>query len=205
MTMKIAAVIGAVLFGVLVLAFSYTAGYVISVNNQLVTLDQNATAKWAGVQAMYQRRSDLIPNLVETVQGFARQERRVLTEVTRARASATGMQLTADAIKDPAALAKFQAAQSQLSGALARLLVTIEKYPHLKSSAHFLALQDQLEATENRIAVERQRFNGAVQDYNTRVRLWPGSLVAQRAGYRERPYFEADANAAKAPRVTFPQ
>src|ERR1700758_3233928 len=150
----------------------------VGINNELVALEQNVNEKWAQVQNVYQRRADLIPNLVETVKGFATQERTVLEEVTRARASATSIQLTPEALNDPKALERFQAAQNQLTGALSRLLVTVERYPELKSNQNFLALQSQLEGTENRIAVERMRYNEAVRDYNTRLRIFPGSLVA---------------------------
>src|SRR3989442_6611901 len=130
----------AVLAVVLLLAIA-TVGWAVSVNNQLVRLDQDVNEKWAQVQNVYQRRADLVPNLVETVKGFAAQERTVLEEVTKARASASSIQLTPEALKDPKALEKFQAAQSQLSGALSRLLVTVERYPELKSNQNFLALQ----------------------------------------------------------------
>src|SRR5438094_9486660 len=156
--------------------------WAVSINNQLVVLDQNVGEKWAQVQNVYQRRADLIPNLVETVKGFATQERTVLEEVTRARASATGVQLTPEALNDPKAMERFQAAQQQLTGALSRLMVTVERYPELKSNQNFLALQTQLEGTENRIAVERRRFNESVRDYNTRLRLFPGSVVASPGG-----------------------
>ncbi len=188
---------------VVVLVVGGLAAWSISVNNQLVTLDQNVSEKWAQVQNVYQRRADLVPNLVETVKGFAAQERTVLEEVTRARASATAIQLTPQALSDPKALERFQAAQNQLSGALSRLLVTVERYPDLKSNQNFLALQTQLEGTENRITVERRRFNEAVRDYNTRVRLFPGSAVAGFAGFQPKAFFEATADAATAPKVKF--
>jgi LemA protein len=140
---------------------------------------------------------------VETVKGFAAQERTVLEEVTRARASASSIQLTPEALNDPKALERFQAAQSQLSGALSRLLVTVERYPELKSNQNFLALQSQLEGTENRIAVERRRFNEAVREYNTRLRLFPGSLVARFAGFQPKAFFEAAPDAATPPKVKF--
>ncbi|OLC13270.1 MAG: LemA family protein [Candidatus Rokubacteria bacterium 13_1_40CM_69_27] len=178
-------------------------GWAVSVNNQLVRLDQDVNEKWAQVQNVYQRRADLIPNLVETVKGFAAQERTVLEEVTRARASATSVQLTPQALNDPKALERFQAAQSQLSGALSRLLVTVERYPELKSNQNFLALQTQLEGTENRIAVERRRFNEAVRGYNTRLKLFPGSVVAGMTGFRPKAFFEATADAATPPKVKF--
>jgi LemA protein len=179
------------------------AAWAVSVNNQLVRFDQDVNEKWAQVQNVYQRRADLVPNLVETVKGFAAQERTVLEEVTKARASASSIQLTPEALKDPKALEKFQAAQSQLSGALSRLLVTVERYPELKSNQNFLALQSQLEGTENRITVERRKFNESVRDYNTRLRLFPGSLVAGFSGYQARPFFEAAPDAATAPKVKF--
>src|SRR5216117_4112517 len=175
----------------------------VRVQNDLVRLDQDVNEKWAQVQNVYQRRADLIPNLVETVKGFAAQERTVLTEVTRARASASSIQLTPQALGDPKALERFQAAQNQLSGALSRLLVTVERYPDLKSNQNFLTLQSQLEGTENRITVERRRFNEAVRDYNTRLRLFPGSVVASRAGYQPKAFFEATGDAATAPKVKF--
>jgi LemA protein len=189
------AVIALVVVGVLMWA--------IGVNNQLVTLDQNVNEKWAQVQNVYQRRADLIPNLVETVKGFAAQERAVLTEVTQARANATSIRLTPEALNDPQAMAKFQAAQNQLSGALSRLLVTVERYPELKSNANFLALQTQLEGTENRITVERQRYNEAVREYNTRLRLFPASVIAGVMGFRAKAFFEAAPGSETPPKVKF--
>jgi LemA protein len=175
----------------------------VGVNNQLVALEQNVNEKWAQVQNVYQRRADLIPNLVETVKGFAAQERTVLEEVTRARASASSIQLTPEALNDPKAFERFQAAQNQLSGALSRLLVTVERYPELKSNQNFLALQNELAGTENRIAVERRRFNEAVREYNTRLRMFPGNLVASFAGFRPKAFFEAAPDAATPPKVKF--
>jgi len=175
----------------------------VSVNNSLVGAEQNVNAQWAQVQTVYQRRADLIPNLVETVKGFATQERTVLTDVTQARARATGVQLTPEALNDPKAMERFQAAQQQLSGALGRLLVTVERYPELKSNQNFLALQSQLEGTENRIAVERRRYNEAVRDYNTRLSTFPNRIVASFAGFKSKAYFEAAPDAATAPKVKF--
>jgi LemA protein len=177
--------------------------WAVSVNNQLVVLDQNVAEKWSQVQNVYQRRADLIPNLVETVKGFAAQERTVLEEVTKARASATSIQLTPEALNDPKALERFQAAQNQLSGALSRLLVTVERYPDLKSNQNFLALQSQLEGTENRITVERRRFNESVREYNTRLRLFPGSMIARLSGYQPKAFFEAAPDAQTVPKVKF--
>ncbi len=178
-------------------------GWSISVNNDLVRLEQAVNERWAQVQNVYQRRADLIPNLVETVKGFATQERTVLEDVTRARASATSIQVTPETLNDPQALQKFQAAQNQLTGALSRLLVTVERYPDLKSNQNFLALQTQLEGTENRIARERQRFNEAVREYNTRLRLFPGSIIARVTGYQPKAFFEAAPEAATPPKVKF--
>ena len=178
-------------------------GWAVGVNNQLVRLEQGVNEAWAQVQNVYQRRADLVPNLVETVRGFAKQEREVLESVTRARASATAVQLTPEALNDPEALQRFQEAQQQLTGALSRLLVTVERYPELRSSENFLALQTQLEGTENRIAVERRRFNEAVRDYNTRLRLFPASLVARVAGFQPKAFFEATPDAATPPPVKF--
>jgi LemA protein len=175
----------------------------VGINNQLVRLEQGVNETSAQVQNVYQRRADLIPNLVETVKGFAAQERTVLTEVTEARAKATGIQLTPQTLNDPKAMERFQAAQGQLSGALSRLLVVVEKYPELKSNQNFLQLQSQLEGTENRIAVERRRFNEAVRDYNTRLGLAPGSIVARLLGFTPKAYFEAAPDAATPPKVKF--
>jgi LemA protein len=193
-------VIGLIVVGVLV---ALVIGWGVGINNQLVQQEQNVNEKWAQVQNVYQRRADLIPNLVETVKGFAAQEREVLEAVTRARASASSIQLTPEALNDPKALERFQAAQSQLSGALSRLLVTVERYPELKSNQIFLALQSQLEGTENRIAVERRRFNEAVREYNTRLKLFPGSLMARLAGFQPKAFFEAAPDAATPPKVKF--
>ena len=187
---------------ILVLAAA-VVGWAISVNNQLVRLEQNVNEKWAQVQNVYQRRTDLIPNLVETVKGFAAQERTVLNEVISARARASSIQLPPEALSDPSALRQFQAAQNQLGGALSRLLVTVERYPELRSNQNFLTLQSQLEGTENRIAVERQRFNEAVREYNTRLRIFPGSIVAGMRGFREKAFFEATPGAATPPKVKF--
>ena len=175
----------------------------VGINNQLVTLQQNVNEKSSQVQNVYQRRTDLIPNLVETVKGFATQERTVLTEVTEARSKASSIQLTPETLNDPKAMERFQAAQGQLTGALSRLMVVVEKYPELKSNQNFLQLQSQLEGTENRIAVERRRFNEAVRDYNTRLGLAPGSIVARLLGFTPKAYFEASPDAATPPKVKF--
>jgi LemA protein len=194
-TLGVIAIVALIVIGLLV--------WGTGINNRLVGSEQNVNEKWAQVQNAYQRRADLIPNLVETVKGFAQQERTVLEEVTRARASASGVQLTPEMLKDPEAVRKFQEAQSQLGGALGRLLVTVERYPDLKSNQNFLALQSQLEGTENRISVERRRFNDAVRDYNTQVKRLPDSLVASFRGFQERAFFEAAPGSEAAPKVKF--
>ncbi|MGA0595056.1 LemA family protein [Enterovirga sp. CN4-39] len=146
--------------------------------NNVPTLQERANAAWGEVQNQYQRRADLIPNLVETVKGYAQQEREVLTEVTEARAKAASVKVDASTITDPAKFKEFQDAQNQLSGALGRLLVTVERYPDLKSNQNFLALQSQLEGTENRIAVARRDYIQTVQAYNTELRTIPGRWIA---------------------------
>jgi len=192
-----------VVLGVVVLVIVGVVIWGVGVNNQLVLAEQAVNEKWAQVQNVYQRRADLIPNLVETVKGFAAQERTVLEEVVTARASATSIKATPELVNDPAAFQKFQQAQNQLGGALSRLLVTVERYPELKSNQNFLALQSQLEGTENRIAVERRRFNEAVRDYNTRLNLFPGSLVASFRGFKPKAYFEAAPGSEQPPKVKF--
>ena len=192
-----------IVLGVIVLVVLGGIGWAVGVNNDLVARDQDVKEKWAQVQNVYQRRADLVPNLVETVKGFAAQERTVLDEVTRARASVAGIKATPELLNDPQALQKFQQAQSELGGALSRLLVVVERYPDLKSNQNFLALQSQLEGTENRIAVERRRFNESVREYNTRLRLFPGSLVASFAGFRDKAFFEAAPGSEAVPKVRF--
>ena len=192
-----------IVLGVIVLVVLGGIGWAVGVNNDLVARDQDVKEKWAQVQNVYQRRADLVPNLVETVKGFAAQERTVLDEVTRARASVAGIKATPELLNDPQALQKFQQAQSELGGALSRLLVVVERYPDLKSNQNFLALQSQLEGTENRIAVERRRFNESVREYNTRLRLFPGSLVASFAGFRDKAFFEAAPGSEAVPRAKF--
>ncbi len=194
---------GLVLLGVVAILIIVALGAFVSIGNDLVAREQAMRGAWAQVENVYQRRADLVPNLVETVKGFAAQERAVLEEVTRARASVAGMQVTPELIRDPEALRKFQEAQAQLGGALGRLLAVVERYPDLKSNQNFLALQNQLEGTENRIAVERRRFNEAVRDYNTVVRRFPGSVVASLRGFRERPYFEATPGSEAPPAIKF--
>jgi LemA protein len=175
--------------------------------NDIPRLDEAVTAAWAQVQNQYQRRADLVPNLVEVVKGFAAQEKDVLTSVVEARAKATQVQvqITPEMLSDPAALQKFEAAQGQLTSALSRLLVTVERYPDLKSSANFATLQAQLEGTENRIAVSRRDFIQAVQAYNTELRTFPGVVWKQLlySDAQPRQSFVAGPGAENAPKVKF--
>ncbi len=173
--------------------------------NTLQSTDEQIKASWAEVVNQYQRRADLVPNLVNTVKGFAAQEREVLLGVTNARARVGAIQATPELINDPEAFAKFQAAQGQLSSALARLLVVVERYPELKSDANFRDLQAQLEGTENRIAVARNRYIKAVQQYNVVVRQFPSNLTAMLFGYKQKPQFtvEDEKGISTAPKVDF--
>jgi LemA protein len=171
--------------------------------NSLVSLDEKVNAAWAQVQNVYQRRSDLIPNLVATVQGAADFERGTLTDVIEARSKATRITVDESILNDPAKFEQFQAAQGELSGALARPLVAVEAYPTLKANENFLALQSQLEGSENRIAVERRNFNEAAQGYNAVIRRLPTALIARLGGFERKAYFEAEPAAQKAPEVKF--
>jgi LemA protein len=172
--------------------------------NRLVRSQQAVDQSWAQVQNVYQRRADLIPNLVNTVQGGANFEKSTLTEVTNARASVGRVQIDPNkAPADAAKLEEFQQAQGQLSNALSRLLVVVERYPELKANQNFLTLQAQLEGTENRISVERGNFNTAVQNYNTAVRSFPTNFIAGMFGFSPRPFFNAQPGAEKAPAVNF--
>jgi LemA protein len=194
---------GLIVIGVIVLIVVLGFATLFGVYNGFVAADQSVSEKWAQVQNVYQRRADLIPNLVETVKGFAAQEKTVLEAVTQARASAGSIKATPELLNDPAAFKKFQDAQNQLGGALSRLLVTVERYPELKSNQNFLALQSQLEGTENRITVERQRFNEAVRDYNTKIKLMPWAVVARLAGFKEKAFFESAPGSETVPKVKF--
>lgn len=172
--------------------------------NQLVSLDESVKSAWSQVQNQYQRRADLIPNLVATVQGAATFEKETLEGVIEARAKATQIQINADdVINNPEKFRQFQQAQDGLSSALSRLLVTVEQYPNLKANQNFLDLQTQLEGTENRIGVERRRFNETVQAYNSKLRTFPTVVIAGMMGFQQRPYFEASPDAQQAPKVDF--
>ncbi len=170
--------------------------------NGLVQKDENVNEQWAKVQSQYQRRADLIPNLVSTVKGAAEFERGTLTDVINARAKATSTQVNVDDLS-PENIQKFQAAQDQLSGALSRLLVSVERYPDLKANQNFLELQAQLEGTENRITVARNDFNAVVNDYNQSVRTFPNAIFAGMFGFDRKGFFEASQAAQNAPQVQF--
>ena len=190
-----------VVAGVLVLLVLWGIGSY----NGLVTAQQQVDAQWAQVQSAYQRRADLIPNLVATVKGSAAFERETLTDVVEARARVGQVtpQATSEILNNPQQFQQFQQAQDQLSSALSRLLVVVERYPELRSTAAFQDLMNQLEGTENRINVERNRFNEAAQAYNTRIKRFPTALFAGMFGFAPRPYFEAAPGAETAPRVDF--
>lgn len=182
---------------VVIAYFSFKGMY-----NNMVTMQEATAGQWANVETSYQRRADLIPNLVNTVKGAADFERETLTEVIEARSKATSVQVNADDI-DPQQLQKFQAAQDQLSGALSRLLVSVERYPDIKANQNFLALQSQLEGTENRISVERRRFNETVQSYNAYIKKFPQTIIANMSGFEKKGYFQAAAGSENAPAVEF--
>lgn len=182
---------------ILILGGCACSGY-----NNMVRLDENVTAKWANVQSDYQRRADLIPNLVNTVKGAANFEQETLTGVIEARARATQVNINPGEL-NPENIARFQEAQGELSGALSRLLVTVERYPELKANQNFLDLQKQLEGTENRIKVSRNDFNAAVQQYNQTVRRFPNNIFAGLFGFGVKQPFQAEAGAERAPEVQF--
>jgi len=171
--------------------------------NTIPTLDEQVNASWAQVQNQYKRRTDLIPNLVETVKGYAAHEQKTLTDVVEARAKATSVNVTPDMLSNPEAVKNFEQSQAQLSGALSRLMVVVEKYPNLKANQNFIALQSQLEGTENRITVARQDYINAVQAYNTEVRTFPGRFWAMVYSAKPKESFTAPAGSENAPAVKF--
>jgi len=197
--MKIGCGVGVVLILIVIMFFSWVMG----IYNNLVTLDENVTQSWSQVENQYQRRADLIPNLVNTVKGVAEFEKETFTQVTEARSRVNQINVSSDMLNDPQAFQQFQAAQNNLGSALSRLLVTVEKYPDLKANENFLQLQSQLEGTENRISVERRKFNQSVQGYNTTIRRFPAKIVASFTGFNEKQYFEAVEGSDVAPKVEF--
>jgi LemA protein len=191
--MVLLVVLGVVVFAAMGLAGAY---------NGLVQMEEGVKKAWSQVENVYQRRLDLIPNLVETVKGYAAHEKSTFMAVTEARAKAAGT-ISADVISDPAKFQMFQESQAALSSALSRLLVVVEKYPDLKASENFLSLQTQLEGTENRISVERGRFNEAAQSFNTKLRQFPTNLIGGMFGFKQKEYFQSDVEAKVAPKVEF--
>jgi len=189
--------------GAIVIIFIMLFSWVTGKYNGFVSLNEGVKGAWSQVENVYQRRSDLIPNLVATVKGVANFEKETYTAVTEARAKVGQMKIDATQLDDPEAFARFQKAQDGLSGALQRLMVVSENYPQLKANENFFQLQAQLEGTENRITVERQKFNQVVQDYNTAIKKFPGVIIANFGGFREKAYFKAAEGADQAPKVQF--
>jgi LemA protein len=192
-------VVGVLIFMIVVLAFYLTRSY-----NNMVKLNEAVKEKWGQVENVYQRRFDLIPNLVETVKGVAAFEKETFTAVTEARSKAKGtFNVSEEVLNNPEMFEKFQQAQNSLSSALQRLMVVVEKYPELKANQNFLSLQDQLEGTENRITVERKRFNEVAREFNTYIKQFPRVLLANLFGFREKAYFKSAEGAETAPKVKF--
>lgn len=190
--------------GAIVLVVIAVAGLVlVGGYNSLVTGEESVKSAWSQVENVYQRRADLIPNLVATVKGVANFEKETYTAVAEARAKAGQVTVTPEMLNDPAAFQKFQQAQGELSSALSRLLVVAERYPELKANQNFLDLQSQLEGTENRISTERLKFNQTAQSYNTMVRRFPKNFIASIFGFKEKAYFTAEPGSNKAPEVKF--
>jgi LemA protein len=201
--MKRGCLFGVVVVGAIVVLVFMVGSLFLGRYNQMVQKQEGVNEAWSQVENQYQRRSDLVPMLVETVKGVANFERETYTAVTEARAKAGQVQLGTGVINDPQAFQRFQAAQDELSSALSRLLVTVERYPELKANQNFLELQSQLEGTENRIAVERRRFNDTAREYNAYIRTIPNNFIAGIAGFTPKPYFESAPGAEKAPKVEF--
>ncbi len=200
MSKGLIAVVG--ILGLLLLVGLGIFGWYYGVKNDLVRQEENVTSAWSQVENVYQRRADLIPNLVRTVKGYAAHEQDTLVQVTEARSKVNNINL-GNTVNDPLKMEQFQKAQGELSSALSRLMVVVEKYPDLKANENFRDLQVQLEGTENRIAVERKRYNDAAQEFNTRIRQFPASIVAGIAGFQRKAYFQAQPGAEKAPEVNF--
>jgi LemA protein len=189
--------------GIIVLFVIIMVVWGIGSYNNLVTLNESVEQSWSQVENQYQRRADLIPNLVNTVKGYAEFERGVLTDVTEARAKVSQFNVTPEVLNDPQSFQRFQQLQGELSGALSRLLVTVENYPVLKANENFLQLQAQLEGTENRISVERRNFNQTVQQYNTTIKRFPTSIFAGIFGFNEKQYFTSTPGTETPPKVEF--
>lgn len=200
--MKRGLLITLIVVAVLVIIGMMTYGWFKNSYNEMVVLDENVTAKWAQVENVYQRRADLIPNLVNTVKGYATHEKETLEGVIEARSKATSVNIDANNLT-PQSFQAFQQAQEGLTSALSKLMVVVERYPELKANQNFLELQAQLEGTENRIAVERKKFNEATQNFNTYIKLFPKNMLANMYGFQAKPYFQAQAGSEKAPEVQF--
>ncbi|MHC1705478.1 MAG: LemA family protein [Tenuifilaceae bacterium] len=190
-------IIGAIILVVILLYSSIKGSY-----NNMVTRDEAVMGQWGNVENVYQRRSDLIPNLVSTVKGYADFEQKTLTDVIEARSKATQVKISPENLNQES-LKQFQSAQGELSSTLSRLMMVVEQYPNLKANQNFLDLQAQLEGTENRIAVERKRFNDLSQEYNSYIRQFPKNIWANIFGFEKKVYFEAEDGAEKAPKVSF--
>jgi len=191
-----------IIIGVIVLFVIIIISWSTGIYNGLVSREEGVNSQWSQVENVYQRRADLIPNLVTTVKGYANFEKSTLTAVIEARSKATAVNISPKNL-DAASLQKFQSAQDGLSSALGRLMVVVERYPDLKANQNFLELQAQLEGTENRITVERQKFNESAQDYNTYIRKFPKNIFSGMFGFQKKAYFEAQQGAEKAPQVQF--
>lgn len=201
--MKKGLLIGCGILGVLLVIAIAIFSWAVGIYNNLVTLNEEVLKAWSQVENQYQRRYDLIPNLVATVKGAADFERGTLNDVVNARASVGQLKVTPEILENPQLFRQFQQAQDNLSSALSRLMVVVENYPQLKANENFLSLQAQLEGTENRIAVERKRYNEAVQVYNTTIKRFPAAIIANFTGFREKLYFQATAGAEQPPQVKF--
>jgi LemA protein len=196
-------IIALAIVGGIILIGIMTITWGVRTYNMLVGMDESVNGAWSQVQNQYQRRFDLIPNLVETVKGYATHEKETLENVTNARAKVGQMVISPEVLKNPQSFQMFEKAQGELTSALTRLMAVSENYPNLKANENFLQLQAQLEGTENRIAVERRRFNEVVQAYNTKIKTVPTSLVAGFGGFTYKPYFQSAAGAETAPKVKF--
>lgn len=201
--MKKGLAIGLGIVGFIILLVVIIFSWGIGVYNSLVSLDEQVISSWSQVQNQYQRRADLVPNLVNTVKGVANFEKETYTAVTEARSKVGQINVSPEILNNPQMFQKFQQAQDGLSSALSRLLVAVEAYPQLKANENFLQLQAQLEGTENRIAVERKKFNESVQTYNTKIRKFPANIIAGFAGFGQKQYFQASEAAQQVPNVQF--
>lgn len=201
--MKKGTIIGLSIAAIIILFLIILISWGVKTYNNLVTLNEEVNQTWSQVENQYQRRADLIPNLVNTVKGYANFERGVLTDVTEARAKVSQFNITPEVLNDPQAFQKFEQLQGNLSSALSRLLVTVENYPELKANENFLQLQAQLEGTENRISVERRKFNLSVQNYNTTIKRFPAAVFAGIFGFKEKSYFKSVSGTETPPKVEF--